>query len=428
MQAFTSRFVPPAGAPRVLAAAQLAGSLGDGAFLVCSALFFIRVVGMSPGQIGLGLTVAWAAGSFAGVPLGALADRRGPRGTAILLALATPGSVGAFLTVRSFLPFVLAACLYASFQSGLGAARQALLAGLVEPGRRTEARAFLQSTANAGLAIGAALGGLALQFDTEGAYLAIFAVDAVAFLVTGLILTRLPALPPAPPVESGEPKLAVLRDRPYALLTLINTVMLLYMPMLSLVMPLWVVERTGAPRWTVAAMLVINTVCVVLFQVRVARGVTGLASATRFVRLAGMIMLACCAVFALSAYGSSAWPTALILLAGVVLQVAGEMFLAAGAWEIGFGLAPARRQGQYQGFFGMGVPLARMLGPVLLTTLIMGWGAPGWLVLGAIFLAAGSAMAPAVRWAERTRHAAAPEPVPTPPPATMSAAPLPTTP
>ncbi|MFI0445794.1 MFS transporter [Actinomadura sp. 6N118] len=409
MHAITSRFVPPAGAPRVLATAQLAGSLGDGAFLVCSALFFIRVVGMSPSQIGLGLTIAWAVGSFAGVPLGALADRRGPRGTAILLALATAGSVGTFLTVRAFVPFVLVACLYASFQSGLGAARQALLAGLVEPGRRTEARAFMQSTANAGLAIGAALGGLALQFDTEGAYLAIFTVDAVAFLVTGAVLTRLPSVPPAPPAESGEPKLAVLRDRPYAALTLINTVMLLYMPMISLVMPLWVVERTDAPRWLVSAMLVINTVCVVLFQVRVARGVTGLPSATRFVRLAGLIMLACCAVFALSAYGSSAWPATLILLAGIVLQVAGEMFLASGAWEISFGLAPARQQGQYQGFFGMGIPLARMLGPILLTTLIMGWGAPGWLVLGIIFLTAGLAMTPAVRWAERTRPAFAAE-------------------
>jgi MFS family permease len=200
---------------------------------------------------------------------------------------------------------------------------------------------------------------------------------------------------------AGEPALAVLRDRPYALVALLNTVMLLYMPLLSLVVPLWIVQRTGAPRWTVAALLVLNTVGVVLFQVRVARRVTGLESATRFVRYAGMAMLASCAVFALST-GGTAWTACLVLLAAAGLQLVGEMMLASGAWQIGFDLAPSDKQGQYQGFFGSGVPVARMVGPVVLTTLVLGWGTAGWLVLGGLFLAAGLAMRPAVRWAERS--------------------------
>ncbi len=44
---------------RVLALAQLANSVGDGAFYACSALFFIRVVGLSPAQVGIALTVGW---------------------------------------------------------------------------------------------------------------------------------------------------------------------------------------------------------------------------------------------------------------------------------------------------------------------------------------------------------------------------------
>ncbi|MFI5725525.1 hypothetical protein [Streptomyces cyaneofuscatus] len=76
------------------------------------------------------------------------------------------------------------------------------------------------------------------------------------------------------------------------------------------------------------------------------------------------------------------------------------------AAQIGFDLAPAGRRGQYQGFFGAGVPVARMLGPLVLTTLIVTWGPPGWLVLGTLFLGAGAAMGPAVRWAERSRPTA----------------------
>jgi nitrate/nitrite transporter NarK len=118
-----TRLLPPAGAARNLAMAQLANSVGDGAFIVTSALFFIRVVGLSTAQVGLGLTIAWLIGFLTGVPLGNLADRKGPRGVAILLALSTALSVGSFLFVRSFPLFLIAAIAYATSQTGLTAAR-----------------------------------------------------------------------------------------------------------------------------------------------------------------------------------------------------------------------------------------------------------------------------------------------------------------
>ncbi|WP_254896684.1 hypothetical protein [Amycolatopsis sp. Hca4] len=73
--------------------------------------------------------------------------------------------------------------------------------------------------------------------------------------------------------------------------------------------------------------------------------------------------------------------------------------------EIGFELAPADKQGEYQGFFGSGTSVARAVGPVLLGTVVIGGGFAGWLLLGAVFLVAGWAMGPAVRWAAATRPA-----------------------
>ena len=119
-------------------------------------------------------------------------------------------------------------------------------------------------------------------------------------------------------------------------------------------------------------------------------------------------MLVACAVFALSAAGTSAWAAGAVLLGGAALQVSGEMLLAAaGSWEIAFSLAPPDKQGQYQGFFGSSTSIARMLGPLLLTTLIIAGGTSGWFVLGGMFLLAGLAMNPAVRWAERESQARA---------------------
>ncbi|TDD47276.1 MFS transporter [Kribbella antibiotica] len=398
----TNKFLPPAGAPRNLAMAQLANAVGDGAFVVTSALFFTRVVGLSEAQVGLGLTIAWLVGFLTGVPLGNLADRKGPRMVAILLALSTAVSVSAFLFVRSFPLFLAAAIAYACSQTGLTAARQALLAGLIAPAERTRIRAFLQATVNGGLAVGALLGGIALRFDTETAYLIVFAVDAVSFLIAALLIRRVPSVAVTVRAQ-GEPRLAVLRDRPYAVLALLNSIMLLFMPLISLIGPLWIVTRTDAPSWAVASLMIVNTLGVMIFQVRVARKVTDLRTATRSIRYAGIAMLAACGVFAFTAMKLHPAAAAGVLVLAAALLTLGEMKLASGAWEISFGLAPADKQGQYQGFFGTGPAIARMLGPALLTTVVLGWGPIGWIIVGALFVATSLATGPAVKWAARTR-------------------------
>ncbi|MEV4942072.1 MFS transporter [Streptomyces zaomyceticus] len=401
--------MPPPGAARTLAAAQLSNSVGDGLYYTCSALYFTHIIGLAPTRVGLALTLAWAVGSLAGVPLGHLADRRGPRDLAVLLSLVTGAVVASFLVIDSFVPFVLVSCLYATAQSGLAAVRQALLADLVAPAERTGVLAHLQSTLNAGLAVGAALGGLALSDGTRPAYLAVFTADALGFLLAALILLRLPAPRTARAAahrreDDDAPRLtAVLRDRPYVVVMLVNTVLLLRLPLLSLAIPLWIATRFPALTWLASVLFVLNTGAVMLFQVRTARAVTDLPSAARLMRRAGLILLVSCAVFAASAARLPAWATVAILLVGAVLQVIGEMQHSAGSWHIGFDLAPPHRIGQYQGFFGTGVAVARTLGPTLVTVLLMTWGTPGWLLLGTLFLGAGCAMGPAVRRAERAR-------------------------
>jgi MFS family permease len=400
------RLLPAAGPPRDLALAQLANSIGDGAFYATSALFFTRIVGLSAAEVGVALTVAWAIGMLAGVPLGMAADRWGARRVAVALAVCTSGALSLFLVVRSFPLFLLVACFYAACQGGLGAARQALLAGLVPAEQRVAVRAHMQSTVNLGLAVGAGAGGLALSFDTAPAYLTVFAVDAVSFVLSALVLLRLPAVRVA--AATGGPRLAVLRDRPYAVLTLLNAIMYLNMPVLSLGLPLWVVSRTDAPPVLAALVLVLNMTAVVLFQVRVARLVDDLGSAARVAGRAGVVLLAACAVYGVSGGALGAWGAAAVLLAAAAVQVFGEMMHGAASWEVGFALAPAGRQGQYQGFYGMAPQIARMLGPVVVTTLLVGWGFAGWLVLGALFLTAGLLVRPAVRWASSHRDAPAP--------------------
>ncbi|MFD6566192.1 hypothetical protein [Micromonospora profundi] len=62
-------------------------------------------------------------------------------------------------------------------------------------------------------------------------------------------------------VRPAQRRLAVLRDRPYALIMILNGVMYLNMPLLSLALPLWIAERTDAPTSMNAVLLAVNMTC-----------------------------------------------------------------------------------------------------------------------------------------------------------------------
>ncbi|MBI0298320.1 MFS transporter [Streptomyces sp. PRKS01-29] len=378
--------------------------MGQGAFMTCSALYFTTVVGISVAQLGLGLTIAGAVGLLAGVPLGHVADRRGGRETAALLIALNGLAAAGYLVVGSFAQFTLAACLFVVLERGGRAALQTAVASTLRGADLVETRAYLRAITNVGVAVGAGLAGIALQLDSPAAFRTVLVLDALSFLVAAAVLTALPRVAPVAAAQGGpgQPRLAVLRDRPFALVTALSAVLSLHAVLLEIVVPLWIAGHTDAPRWMVTALFLLNTANVVAFQVRIAKRVSELPLAVRAVRQAGFVLCAACVLFAASSADGTAMAVAFLLLAGAV-HVYGEMVLSAGAWVIGFDLAPPDQQGQYQGFFFSGYAASVMIAPTFLTATVLQGGALGWLLLGGLFILAGLAMKPVVGWAERTR-------------------------
>lgn len=398
--------LPDAGPARTLALATLVNTIGNGAFVTASVLYFTRVVGLSAPTVGIGLTVAGIAGLFSGVPAGHLADRIGARTVAATLTAAAGVVTLAYLVLRGPVAFVLVALLYSLFDRGAYAGRQALIAAVLRKDEQlVRTRAYLRSVTNVGMSVGAALAGVAIQLDTRSAYLAILALDAVTFLGCAVVFLRLPAALAKPDAKQDKARssvLAVLRDRPYSVLTLLNMVLLLHVPLLEVVLPLWVVHDTSAPRFLVSVLILVNTITVVLCQVRLARDVDALGPAVRALRLSGLLLFAACVAFALAGH-HNALLSAMVLVIAAGLHVFGEMTQAAGAWVISYDLAPDNAMGQYLGLFNTGTAAAQQFAPALLVFLIIEWGTPGWFVLGGVFLAASLLTAPTVAWARRAR-------------------------
>jgi MFS family permease len=397
--------LPPPGAARILVLSTLVNTVGRGIWLTAGVLFLTRSVGLSVPQVGVGLTVTALVSLVVSTPAGYLADRYGPRGIQFTALLACGGLTAALALVGSFRSFLVVSIAIAVAEATFRGARGAVIAGAVPTDQRVRTRAYLRATTNVGISAGAALAGAGIAVDTRTGYLVLIMVDTVSFLIAAAILTRLAPIPPVAAAAHG-PRLVALRDRPFLVFTLLDGLMSMHFGLLNIALPLWIAGHTTAPRWLISVLMLVNTAMVVLFQVRAARGTEEVAGAARASRRAGVAIAVACLLFAAS--GAAATPAAVaLLLAGALTHVVGELWQSAAGWGISFGLAPAHAQGQYQGAYGMGMQLGGMLAPVLVTTLAIGWGGPGWLVLGALFVVLGALMPPVVRWAGRNRE---PEP------------------
>jgi hypothetical protein len=177
--------------------------------------------------------------------------------------------------------------------------------------------------------------------------------------------------------------------------------LVLHVPLIDVALPLWVVRETEAPAWTIGAVFVVNTVLVVFFQYRVAKGVRSIDDGLRALRWSGLLLFAGMALYAVSGMPRSPLGAAVALLAAVVVLTFGEMQQTASMTEISFRLVPDRKYGQYQGFFGMGSTLSEAIAPLALTWLVLYQGTLGWLVLGGVILAASFAMRAGVALARR---------------------------
>jgi MFS family permease len=401
--ALTRRGIPTDSTLRVLALGTLVNRAGSGALYTTFALYFTREVGLAPSQVGIALSVGALAGMLAQVPAGHLGDVRGPRevlrAVTILSGLVSLG----LLVARDLPALIVVMALTTGAQMAANSIRNGYVARVAVGGQGVRFKAYLRAVTNVAMAFGALLGGVALWINEPWAYLTVFALDSASAVVTGLTCSWLPHLEPAPAREDGEPRLAVLRDTPYVLVTVLTGIVAMHFVVMEVGIPLWISGHTRAPTSMVAVLLVLNTVAVALFQVRMARGSDDVtSSAITMLRGCAWIAVAF-AVIALSD-GPGEWVAVGLLLAGACVHVVGEMISSGGQWGVSMGLAPVERQGQYQGFAGLGFSLANIAAPTLITVLCIEWGRPGWFVMAGLILGAAALLRPVSAWALATRE------------------------
>ncbi|WJV44487.1 MFS transporter [Streptomyces flavofungini] len=386
---------------RVLILASFVNRVGNGLFNAAAALYFTLIVELPAVQVGAALTVAGLIGLLAGIPGGHLADRCGPRTIMMLALLVQALAMSALVLVESWTALAVIATVDQLAAAVCGAAWGALVVR-VGTDRPALFRAKLRTYVNLGVVLGTVGAGFAVTVNTRTAYIVLILGNAASFALCALLLLLLPhyrALA-APPQQQR--RWIALADRPFVTFTALYGAMGLQYTVVSLILPIWISEHTDAPRWTVAAVSAFNSAVCVLLQTRIGSRIETPRDGGRAFRTAGLLFFLSCPMMALTAY-APVWAAVALAVAAIFVHSLGEIWESSAGFALGFGLAPDHAQGQYQGLLGLGFSAGQALAPALLTTVVLGLGTPGWLLLGA-FLAIAGAFGPALeRWGTRTR-------------------------
>lgn len=389
---------PDAGPQRVMAVSDLVNTFGGGLYLTAGVLYFTQAADLPAVQVGLGLGVAGVVALFAGIGCGHLADRRGARGVYVVTVVIRSAATAGFLLAHNFWVFLITVCLASGAQAGGLAARSPLIR--THGGDRPqEFRAYLRSVTNLGISFGSLLAGWAVAVGTRSAYSLLIVGNVAAFAGSAALMFFLPPSHPIPVPRTRPRRSVALRDWPFVLMTALDGVMSIQYKVLTVAIPLWLFTFTTAPRWLVTGTVIVNTVVIILFQVRASRHVDTPRAGGAAYRRAGVAFLLSCSLISLTA-GLAVWTASALLMAAVVVHAIGELWHTAGGFEVSFALAPEHVTGQYLGLFGLGASLADAVGPSLLIALCVNWGPQGWFVVGLLFAVTGLAVPCTIRWAQ----------------------------
>jgi MFS family permease len=391
--------VPTSRVGRRLALAALVDSFGTGMFLTGSTIYLTRVVGLTPTQVGVGLSIAGLAGLLTSVPIGVLGDRHGPGRVYVALLVCRSLGYAAYALVSGFPGFVLTAVAIEAADAAVPSIAQAVVGLAVPEEERVATLAKVRAVRNVGFGIGAGVATGVLALGSRPAFLALVLANAAAVLAGALVLRRGTGIT-ALRTSGLSRRYELAKDGYYLTVALLNGVLAVHLSVLFVGLPLWISSHTRVPVPLIGVLVAINTVLAVLLQARLA---------ARADRLPGAVDCMIWAGFAFAGFGAVAYamgrvqPVAVaapLAVLAVVLLTFGELWQSAGGWAISYELAPAGRQTQYLATFQLGSALQVMAGPAILVGLVFPHSY-GWLGFAVVTAAAGLLVRPAVRAALR---------------------------
>jgi MFS family permease len=399
-----SSLIPDTQLARKLSLQSILFAIGEGLFLTGSAVFFTKIVGLTAFQVGVGITVGEAASFLVAVPLGKVADRIGPRRMWAIGAFGAAALYAVWPFVDGFTMFLAMMVALQIVETAGHSGRGAYTLDVFPREQRVQSLAYMRVALNVGFTVGALIGGVALALNNNDVIRAVPLFTAVVLALNALYITRLPDAEHdrAPAPMEGDELLnpGALRNRGFVSLMTLDGVLGTNQVLLNIVIPLWLVEATDAPRVLLAFLFGTNTVMCIFLPMAAARGVKDVTTALRAIRVSSAFFVVSCLI-TLATHDTVGWVTIALVWLGHVTVTGAELYLSAASWTFEAELMDPRQRGAYQGAAGLSGTLGKVWAPAVYTFLAMNWGAAGWLVIAGIIAVATIGVHPSTRLARR---------------------------
>lgn len=361
-------------------AAVLINALGYGLFVPFSVLYFHEVVGLSLPSIGLGLSIATAAGLVA-TPLGGpLIDRFGARNIDVITNLIGAIGFAAYLSVHSFAGFLVVAVFLNVGRSSGGTAGQALVAVLATPEKRDRWYALVRMAFNAGAGAGALLASVLVSAGGTSGYRWIVGLNAATFTLAAALILLLPAQRTSAKakVQSGNYR-TVLRDGPFLGLVGANAILWISVAVLEVGLPPYLIGAVHAPVWIVGMVFALNTGMIVVLQMPIVRAVASWRR-THTMAVGGLGWGLSFLLFAAAPFV----PLGVLpfyLCASVILYTLAELIYAPTSFALAGAIAPVGLQGRYLAIYQLSMAGAATFTPIFAGALLAANPQMLWVIL-----------------------------------------------
>jgi MFS family permease len=315
-------------------------------------------VGMT--QAGILLGLFHLTGLIGNVIGGALSDRFGRKVIVLFGLVVSALSALSMGLVNRLEIFYVLAMTVGLLSDVAGPAWQAMIADILPENKRTEGFGVLRVTGNLTWIIGPTIGGII----ATRSFLALFILDAVASLITAVIVFKMiPETKPEP--EAGEPEKSlvqtlggyrtVLADRAFMAYILASMAMTVVYIQMYNSLSVYLRDEHGVSAQGYGFVLTTSAITVILFQFWVSR---------RVKNYPPMLMMALGAAFYMVGFSMYGFVSAYILfLAAMVVITIGEMIALPTSQALAVSFAPVDMRGRYMAVFGMAWAVPAIIGP-----------------------------------------------------------------
>lgn len=363
-------------------AALTIDALGSGLFLPFAILFFVQVRGLSIAATGSLVGISGII-ALAALPLcGALLDKIGPRIFSVLNFAARGLAFSVYLITSNLLALGAAFAVVAIGDRSWPPASQLYIAGLVDSSKRAVWVGLSRSFRMSGMAIGSLVAGALATFAGAFGLVIIVAANSVTFFVSAAMLTFIKTTPSSGPkkVESFFEQIRCRKFQQIFVALAPSTP--IYVAILS-VLPIFIVQKMGAPQWTASAVLFINTLVTILAQVPMLTITKGIGNEKAISLGSSAIGIGYLTLSAAPAFNNIRTIVILVILGTLIASLGADLFYPSSAAYIS-NVAPEGSQGKWLTAYQMEFAAANGIGVAALTALADFAPALLWPVLAVI--------------------------------------------